>query len=309
MRSHARFEELANFTLAEGVAVIRATRRRRQGVGQSGSGKTSRRTSLASEYSLETTRMVSDPNEDPSMRGVDAEKMSLQNQQQRPDLPETTQRVPSQPTSPVLEYPPRMATMSEKSRGKLPQRSASQLTLYGNHHAGIDDTDGEGPFTAINGFQPTENWVASWREGLPIDSILIMISEFLPKVSSLSALSSNTAVIEYLRSANLVGLLPPAPSIRSRRFVHSTHSAIWLTSLAWGSIYVHSLEAFWVWRESSVRLFTVKTTAVGVQAAVHNIVGQGLGMLNLGGSGNGVLSPIAQRRHDMSRRSTSSSVV
>lgn len=205
---------------------------------------------------------------------------------------------------PDAEYPPIKTVlvggtlMSEKAAGKRRARSMSQETgpasPLGQSVLGMipDDEEDDTPWISKNGFQPTERWVASWREGLPLDTISILISECLAKVSSLSSLSSsNTSVIEYLRSVNLVGLLPPAQPPRPRPFVHSLHSVIWSMSLVWGNIYVQSLEnnnQFAVWANTNVKLFSVRQKEnSGVQAAVTNLVGQGLGMLSLGGGSGG----------------------
>jgi hypothetical protein len=217
-----------------------------------------------------------------------------------------------QQVSPTAEYPPRQTQagriLSEKAAGKRPMRSMSQLTLQSE--ASLGDGE-EASFVARNGFAPTESWVASWREGLPIDPILILISECLPKVSSLSSLSTNTAALEYLKSVTLVGLLPPSPPVRARRFTESVHSTIWLMSLAWGNVYIHSIEAGGgaYWRGTNVKLFNVKQSndRAGVQAVVSNLVGQGLGMLNLGNT-SGQSSPNDERTSFMRSRSRSSSV-
>ena len=231
------------------------------------------------------------------------------------------------PTTPSdSEYPPRQTRagkiLSEKAAGKLPMRSNSQLSVHsaasGESGAGtaFEGTDDDGPFVAKNGFMPTEAWVASWREGLPIDTILILVSECLPKVSSLAALSTNTAVLEYLRSVTLVGLLPPPAPIRARRFVHSLHSVVWLMSLAWGNVYVHSLAApgagAGVWQDTGVRLFALRqrNDRGGVQAVMSSLVEQGLGILSLGGggaagTGSGASSPVARRSTNRSRSTSS----
>ena len=300
IRSHQQFAKLANFTLASGVASIRRTRKE-QNLNATKDGtispaKTPRRLSIASERS-------SMPMSPPGLTAGadterDQEKAALMDQ--RPQRDDQRQPLQQFAMSPISEYPP--SRLSEKAAGKLRARSSSQLTLQSNGSYTGDDLDTSisdleaSPFVSRNGFEPTENWVASWREGLPIDPILILVSECLPKVSSLASLSTNTAAIEYLRSATLVGLLPPSSPLKPRKFTHSTHSTVWLTSLVWGSVYVQSLETFWVWRDTNVRLFFVKEKeAGGVQAAVSNLVGQGLGMLNLRG-GSGQVSPTNLRR-------------
>lgn len=228
-------------------------------------------------------------------------------------LYEQNQGQTSHATTPISEYPPALVSprqISEKARGKQRARSNSQGTTSDSRtvsqadltslYAGDLQDDDEVPYVSRNGFMPTESWVASWREGLPIDGILILISECLPKVSSLSALSpgSNTAAVEkYLRSLQMSDLLPPSTSTKSRPFqTGALHSVLWLMSLAWGNIYVQSMEntstnnGLSNWRDTNVALFNVRQSAnaglqagVGqVQAAVSSLVEQGLGMLSIG---------------------------
>ena len=320
IRSHARFEELANFTVAGGVASIRRARRGRA-VTDTASVKSPSRLSLASE---QATR---DGGEPAVTVPADEEKAALMQQEKSVKEAENG-AAPVSPTTPSdSEYPPRQTQagkiLSEKAAGKLPMRSNSQLSVHsaasGESGAGLafDETGDDGPFVAKNGFMPTEAWVASWREGLPIDPILILVSECLPKVSSLAALSTNTAVLEYLRSVTLVGLLPPPVPIRARRFMHSLHSVVWLMSLAWGNVYVHSLATpgagAGVWQDTGVRLFALRqrNDRGGVQAVMSSLVEQGLGMLSLGGggstaaTGSGASSPVARRSTNRSRSSSS----
>lgn len=310
IRSHARFEELANFTLAGGVAVIRKRRKERKtGTSSHTPPKTPRRMSTASEglASLPTPGVEHELSEQVSQRIQDQEKAALAQQDQAGQVQSP------QPASPVSEYPPTFTSptkMSEKAAGKQRARTMSQSSVLPGSlnasHADLaslysDAGDGdEGPYVSKSGFMPTESWVASWREGLPIDGILILVSECLPKISSLSSLSpgSNSAAIEkYLRSVDLSGLLPSIPPAKPRPFQStSLHSMLWLMSLSWGNAYVQSLEhtssnnGLSNWRDTTVRLFNVRQSTPGtiaggveqVQAAVSSLVEQGLGMLNLG---------------------------
>lgn len=335
IRSHARFEELANFTLSGGVAAIRKRRKERvNGGGSHTPPKSSRRPSLASDLPASPAPGVErELSEQVAQRIEDQEKAALAQQQLVQSPP---------PASPTSEYPPRFPTtkpLSEKAAGKQRARSMSQSSFppgsLNTSHADLASLYSEageideGPYVSKSGFQPTETWVASWREGLPIDGILILVSECLSKISSLSSLSpgSNSAAIEkYLRSVSLDGLLPPISPAKARPFQStSLHSMLWLMSLSWGNAYVQSLETtssnngLSNWRDTHVRLFNVRQSAPGsiaggvgqVQAAMSSLVEQGLGMLNLGstpannGSANRQYHPSGGNtpRRSMSRNS------
>lgn len=299
--------------------MIRKRRKDRQnGAGGYTPPKTPRRLSTASDgmQAPQNVSTGSELSEQVAQRIEDQEKAAIAQREQAG----LVQSPP--PASPTSEYPPRLAQtkpMSEKAAGKQRARSTSQssfpsASLNASHadltslYSDAGDAD-EGPYVSKSGFMPTEGWVASWREGLPIDGILILVSECLSKISSLSSLSpgSNSAAIEkYLRSVNLDGLLPTSPPAKPRPFqTTSLHSVLWLMSLSWGNIYVQSLEntnsnnGLSNWRDTHIRLFNVRQTAAGslangvgqVQAAMSSLVEQGLGMLNLGGAPNANAHP------------------
>ncbi|KAJ2975086.1 hypothetical protein NUW54_g11786 [Trametes sanguinea] len=135
-----------------------------------------------------------------------------------------------------------------------------------------------------NGFVPTQDWVASWQQGLPLDTIMLVISELLPKVqnlqSSLSGASANNAIIDLLRNANLDQVLPKPQPLSPRRFMWSDASIVWLTSLIWGEIYVRGMTPLGIWNNTAVRLFYVKhaqTQQRQITETVTNVVGGLLG--------------------------------
>ena len=65
--------------------------------------------------------------------------------------------------------------------------------------------------------------VAEYDRSLPLDVIMLVISELLPKVqnlqSSLSGASASNAIIDLLRNANLDQVLPKPPPLSPRRFM------------------------------------------------------------------------------------------
>lgn len=100
--------------------------------------------------------------------------------------------------------------------------------------------------------------VASWREHLPLDIILVAISEFRPRILALSTArtaSAPDAAIVFLRTATLLGLLPPAPPLKPRRFKNTLQFNTWLGSTINGQVYLASLELL---REVEVKLFSVQ---------------------------------------------------
>ncbi|KAF8499480.1 hypothetical protein BU17DRAFT_72210 [Hysterangium stoloniferum] len=72
----------------------------------------------------------------------------------------------------------------------------------------------------------TEEWVKSWRKGLPMDSVLLAVTELLPLIQS-----SSPPSVALLASTILVGILPP-PAIISHRFQWMECSKVWRKAIA-----------------------------------------------------------------------------
>ncbi|GAA5892192.1 hypothetical protein JCM8208_001471 [Rhodotorula glutinis] len=158
---------------------------------------------------------------------------------------------------------------SEVVRGKRPERalsisSVADLSLTGSPSLGAgagssraslalyeDEAAGERPFVGKNGFVPSEDWVASWRDGLPLDTLLVLLSELRPLLAehdpsfpSTSAPPSS-ATIAHLRtllvSPLLTALLPPSSTRaepKMRPWVGSPAATTWLASLLYGRLYL-----------------------------------------------------------------------
>ena len=132
-------------------------------------------------------------------------------------------------------------------------------------------------FIGKNGFRPTQEWVESWRSGLPLHTLRMVIDKLLPDVERI-AKGGNEAevatppssdvdqkVLAFLREQEFVGYLAP-PSAGIRKCVHlvlfygllsetednayltdsrpwqwTGDAIIWLRSYLWGTIYVSAL--------------------------------------------------------------------
>lgn len=131
---------------------------------------------------------------------------------------------------------------------------------------------------------------------LPLDCVLILISELLPKVQNIQAsrkATSTTTAIDLLSSTTLEHVLPPPSPVTPRQFLvrfpmisftpsltvpsqWSDASVIWLTSLIWGEIYVRGMTPLGIWNGTNVRLFYVKHTQTQqrqLSDTVTNVVG------------------------------------
>lgn len=214
--------------------------------------------------------------------------------------------------------PPPSRSISEKARGKMrATESTTSLTSINTNQEGAgvgggeeEEDDEEEELMKIaaagvgpNGYVPTQEWVSSWQKGyvasffsstppphpanhttlnsLPLDPVLVAISELLPKIQETQPLvgAPSEKVFNILKGVELGDVLPPAPPVMPRRFQWSPASSIWLTSLLWGDIYVAGLTSIGAWKDTQVRLFGIKQAPVRGRGAQVNRVLKMMGVV------------------------------
>ncbi|WWD17544.1 hypothetical protein CI109_101985 [Kwoniella shandongensis] len=288
LRSHQDFQTLATFTLVSGLRDIQRRKALRAAAIEKNAGSSPglHRTNSELEMLAEKAALLGQVDHD-----VDAEDDSSSRPASRRPLSPSTEEAPEsdpQPfttpgdlnvsSDPLAEStqsalpPPPMSVntqpLSEKARGKMrATESTTSLSSPTTEGPEIPDEElmkvaqaGVGP----NGYIPTQEWVSSWQKGLPLDPVLVAISELLPKIQETQPRvgAPSSKVINILKGVSLSEVLPPAPPIVPRRFQWSPASCVWLTSLLWGDIYVAGLTSIGIWRDTTVRLFGVKQAPV-----------------------------------------------
>ncbi|KAI9566513.1 high-temperature-induced dauer-formation protein-domain-containing protein [Boletus coccyginus] len=282
LTTHKTFQELGTFTLTGALREIKRvelareeqaaqSERNRKGLGHQ-EEDLERGDPYAEKVRLLQQQDVTPDREaesshDPNMEGEEGPTV------ERPIVPQNPESVPGTPTS-------------EKARGKMRERRSPSL----DENSSAERTLSAG--IGRNGFVPTQEWVTSWQQGLPLDTVMLVISELLPKVQSLQVgrPTANTAgaITDFLQSVTLVDVLPPRPQLCPRRFMWSDASIVWLTSLIWGEVYVHGMSPLGIWNSTNVRLFFVKHT----QMQQHQITET---MSNMSSVVGGLFSPSRQR--------------
>ncbi|KAK4683945.1 hypothetical protein P7C73_g6263, partial [Tremellales sp. Uapishka_1] len=265
LRSHHDFQTLATFTLASGLRDIQRRKALR----------------AAAEKPADDIRGIRRTNSELAMLAEKAALLGREAEDQdEPTSPAEQRRDPTE--SPALEasadpltvqspaertISDRPAALSEKAKGKM-KATESTSSLPGIAEVpDIPDEElarlaaaGIGP----NGYIPTQEWVSSWQKGLPLDPVLVAISELLPKIQDSQpprAGGPSSKVLNLLKGASLEDVLPPAQPIMPRRFQWSPASNVWMTSLLWGDIFVAGL-AHGIWSNTTVKLFGVKQAPV-----------------------------------------------
>ncbi|KAI0831071.1 high-temperature-induced dauer-formation protein-domain-containing protein [Trametes gibbosa] len=287
LHAHKQFEDLGTFTLARGLREIRRIQQLKeeraaqaQGRGSVDKGKRRARDIEEGAPHEEKARLLQ---RELGSLDLAPSTEALQEGQARAESRDedlTSTRPLMSPTATETQLSgPGGLPVSEKARGKM---RAAGRSLSGDMTGSLERLAASG--VGRNGFVPTQEWVASWQQGLPLDTILLVISELLPKVqslkSSLSAATATSAITDMLRSANLDQVLAKPPPLSPRRFMWSEASIVWLTSLIWGEIYVRGMTPLGIWNNTAVRLFYVKHAQAQqrqITETVTNVMGGLLG--------------------------------
>ncbi|PCH38345.1 hypothetical protein WOLCODRAFT_96951 [Wolfiporia cocos MD-104 SS10] len=284
VHAHKAFEDLGTFTLARGLREIRRIQQAKEERARAAEGKADKGKRKAPDIEEapgdEKARLLrSESNH--SVDLPDAESAEGAPEQPRPtseDEPPTIRPLMSPTTTETPNISRRATEPSEKARGKMRAGRSMSLEMTGSLESLAATAVGR------NGFVPSQEWVTSWQQGLPLDPIMLVISELLPKIqevqASINPANANAAVVDLIRSADLQHILPKPPPLAPRRFLWSDASIVWLTSLLWGEIYVRSMSPLGVWNSTTVRLFYVKhaqTQQRQISETVTNVVGGLLG--------------------------------
>ncbi|THH33894.1 hypothetical protein EUX98_g324 [Antrodiella citrinella] len=284
IRAHKNFEDLGTFTLASGLREIKRLQavkeERARNKETLDKGKQKASPGEGEEAHVEKARLLR--NENSSLEALRRAESGEALNDFRISTQSETSSVASPPMSPTSLNTPlqenQPLALSEKARGKRRAVRPSAIDIG----AALEPLNVTG--VGRSGFIPTQEWVTSWQQGLPLDPILLMCSELLPKIqelqSSLGPASAATAINDLLRSASVKECLPQPPPLSPRRFTWTEASIVWLTSLIWGEIYVRGMSPLGVWNTTTVRLFYVKHTQTQqrqITETVSNVVGGLLG--------------------------------
>ncbi|KAF5387064.1 hypothetical protein D9615_001793 [Tricholomella constricta] len=261
LSAHKTFEDLGTFTLSRGLREIKRVQQAKEESARKAEGNQKGKSSSEPEEDadpgaekarlLESEVSATPPNTESAENLHEALHSDGQEEREGRDGEVLMSPSTDSPTREIFSMAP-----SEKARGKMKERRSLSLDTNGS----IDRIAAAG--VGRNGFVPTQEWVTSWQQGLPLDSVMLLISELLPKVQEIQATShkanSTSIIVDFLSKVSLKHVLPEMPIPTPRRFMWSDASIVWLTSLIWGEIYVRGMTPLGIWNATNVRLFYVK---------------------------------------------------
>ncbi|KAF9009367.1 high-temperature-induced dauer-formation protein-domain-containing protein [Cyathus striatus] len=276
LSSHKVFEDLGTFTLARGLREIRRVQLAKEEQARKQNLVKGKSSEENNDPGTEKARLLESEGQDrkaSASNNVDAETRSSQGNDTNLSQDSTLTTSLMSPTEEHANSPDSTPSLSEKARGKMRERRSSSTDMS----ASLEHIASTG--IGRNGFIPTQEWVTSWQRGLPLDPVMLVISELLPKVQEIQSsrkANSTSAVMDFLSTATLSHVLPTTPPLNPRKFVWSDASIVWLTSLIWGEIYVRNMSPLGIWNATNVRLFYVKHSHPQqrqITEAVSNVVG------------------------------------
>ncbi|KAF8162962.1 high-temperature-induced dauer-formation protein-domain-containing protein [Crassisporium funariophilum] len=269
LQSRRTFEDLGTFTLARGLREVKRAQLAKE-------ERASKQTNPKAKASIDEVELTDAGAE--KARLLESEGASRGGSQERErengGSPRMSQETIARPfVSPTSDNPYNTteSPISEKARGKMKERRSMSIDTVGS-------LDRVSSSIGRNGFVPTQEWVTSWQQGLPLDTVMIFISDVIQKVEDMQRHRTipSTEVIKFLSNVNLAHVIPANPPSTARKFMWSEASSVWLTSLIWGEIYVRGMSPLGIWNATMVRLFLVKHTQTQprqITETVSNVVG------------------------------------
>ncbi|XP_050080183.1 protein HID1 [Anopheles maculipalpis] len=114
--------------------------------------------------------------------------------------------------------------------------------------------------TQVKQWQPTPEWVQSWRSKLPLQTIMRLLQVLVPQVEKIcidKGLTDESEILKFLQHGTLVGLLPVPHPILIRKYQANGGTTAWFRTYMWGVIYLRNVDPA-VWYDTEVKLFEIQ---------------------------------------------------
>ncbi|XP_052869475.1 protein HID1 isoform X1 [Anopheles cruzii] len=109
-------------------------------------------------------------------------------------------------------------------------------------------------------WQPSPEWVQSWRSKLPLQTIMRLLQVLVPQVEKIcidKGLTDESEILKFLQHGTLVGLLPVPHPILIRKYQANGGTTAWFRTYMWGVIYLRNVDPA-VWYDTEVKLFEIQ---------------------------------------------------
>ncbi|XP_022092597.1 protein HID1-like isoform X1 [Acanthaster planci] len=109
-------------------------------------------------------------------------------------------------------------------------------------------------------WRPSPDWVQSWKQKLPLQTIMRLLQVLVPQVEKIcidKGLTDETEILKFLQHGTLVGLLPVPHPILIRKYQANSGTTLWFRTYMWGVIYLRNVDPP-IWYDTGVKLFEVQ---------------------------------------------------
>ncbi|XP_066923547.1 protein HID1-like [Clytia hemisphaerica] len=126
--------------------------------------------------------------------------------------------------------------------------------------ANREASDRKSQVNKANGFVATSEWVFSWKQKLPLQTIMRLLQVLVPQVEKIcidKGLTDESEIIKFLQHGTLVGLLPVPHPILIRKYQANSGTQLWFRTYMWGIMYLRNIDPP-IWYDTDVRLFEIQ---------------------------------------------------
>ncbi|XP_041942889.1 protein HID1 isoform X2 [Alosa sapidissima] len=114
--------------------------------------------------------------------------------------------------------------------------------------------------SSVSYWNPTPEWVLSWKSKLPLQTIMRLLQVLVPQVEKIcidKGLTDESEILKFLQHGTLVGLLPVPHPILIRKYQANAGTAMWFRTYMWGIVYLRNVDPP-IWYDTDVRLFEIQ---------------------------------------------------
>ncbi|XP_006823997.1 protein HID1-like [Saccoglossus kowalevskii] len=114
--------------------------------------------------------------------------------------------------------------------------------------------------TASDTWKATSDWVQSWKQKLPLQTIMRLLQVLVPQVEKIcidKGLTDESEILKFLQHGTLVGLLPVPHPILIRKYQANSGTTMWFRTYMWGIIYLRNVDPP-IWYDTDVKLFEIQ---------------------------------------------------
>jgi hypothetical protein len=107
---------------------------------------------------------------------------------------------------------------------------------------------------------PTTEWVRSWKEKLPLQTIMRLLQVLVPQVEKIcidKGLTDESEILKFLQHGTLVGLLPVPHPILIRKYQSNPGTTAWFRTYMWAVIFLRNIDPP-IWYDTEVKLFEIQ---------------------------------------------------